>query len=268
MAVLKIIHFAHPKSGAPIYGVLEGENVELVKGEVFKRIVKTGESFSLSAIHKYLPPVYPPNIIAIGLNYYTHAEEGGYSIPEEPAFFLKATSSIIGYRESIILPKTAPHEVDYEGELAIIIGKKGKNIDKNKALEYIFGYTCGNDVSARDCQLKRDIQWARGKSFDTFCPLGPWIETDLNASEARLQTQVNDDLLQNIICGDMIFSVEDLVSFLSRCMTLLPGTIIMTGTPGGVGFTRDPPIFLEEGDIVQIMIDSIGTLENHVIREI
>ncbi len=266
--MLKIIHFSHPKSGAPVYGIVEGDNVELVKVEVFKRILKTGESFSLSSIQCYLPPVYPPNIIAIGLNYYTHAEEGGYSIPEEPAIFLKATSSIIGHQESIILPKTAQHEVDYEGELAVIIGKKGKNIDKNKAVEHILGYTCGNDVSARDCQLKRDIQWTRGKSFDTFCPLGPWIETDFNTSEARLQTRVNDDLLQDIICGDMIFSVEELVSFLSRCMTLLPGTVIMTGTPGGVGFTRNPPIFLEEGYTVNIMIDTIGALENYVVQEI
>jgi 2-keto-4-pentenoate hydratase/2-oxohepta-3-ene-1,7-dioic acid hydratase in catechol pathway len=265
---LKIVRFSHPKSGAPVYGIIEGDSVELVKGEVFKRILKTGESFSLSAIQKYLPPVYPPNIIAIGLNYYTHAEEGGYSIPEEPAVFLKATSSIIGHRESIILPKTAPHEVDYEGELAVIIGKKGKNIDKHKTLEHILGYTCGNDVSARDCQLKRDIQWTRGKSFDTFCPLGPWIETDFNASEARLQTRVNNNVLQKISCGDMIFSVEDLVSFLSRCMTLLPGTIIMTGTPGGVGFTRNPPIFLKKGYTIEINIDLIGTLENHVILEI
>lgn len=264
---MKYVRFVHPKTKASLYGILEGENVKICRGETLWKLSQTDEIIPLSMISKYLPPVSPPNILALGVNYYSHANEGKWSVPKEPVLFLKATTSVVGHRDNIVLPRMAPSEVDYEGELAIIIGRNAKNVAENEALDYILGWTCGNDVSARDCQLRKDGQWARGKSFDTFCPLGPWMETDLNLSGTRIQTRVNKRLLQDSSIENMIFPVETLVSYLSHCMTLLPGTVIMTGTPEGVGFTRTPPIYLRSGDIVEVTIEGIGTLENSVSVE-
>ncbi|MFW6389913.1 MAG: fumarylacetoacetate hydrolase family protein, partial [Halanaerobiales bacterium] len=212
-----------------------------------------------------LPPVSPPNIIAIGLNYRKHAEESGSDIPKKPVVFLKATTSLTGPESKIKLPEMAPDEVDYEAELAVVIGKKAKNVSKKEALDYVFGYTCGNDVSARDCQKKLDKQWARAKSFDTFCPLGPWIETDLEPDNCQISSVLNGVVMQESNTADMIFNVRELVSYLSKNMTLLPGTVIMTGTPEGVGFARKNPVFLRTGDKIEIKIEGIGTLSNCVV---
>ncbi len=238
------------------------------------RIV-TGEAGNLTAseqtttVAKRLPPVDPPNIFAIGLNYKKHAEESGMQLPSEPVIFLKATTSLSGPGMPIILPEAAPNEVDYECELTIIIGKTARHVPEADALDYVFGYTCGNDVSARDCQLKLDAQWARGKSFDTFCPLGPVIVTadEIDPDNCGIRTILNGQTMQDSNTNDLIFGCRQLISYLSRQFTLLPGTAIMTGTPSGVGFARDPQVFLKEGDEVTIEIDGIGRLTNTVVGE-
>ena len=165
-----------------------------------------------------------------------------------------------------MLPDEAPDEVDYEAELVIVIGKKAKNLEIDEVSNHILGYTCGNDVSARDCQLRLDQQWARGKSFDTFCPLGPWIETELpDPDHCRVGSKLNGQIMQDSNTSDLIFGVKELVSYCSKNFTLLPGTVIMTGTPGGVGFARKPPIFLKSGDTIEIEIEGIGILSNKVV---
>jgi len=161
----------------------------------------------------------------------------------------------------------APSAVDYEAELVVVIGRKARNVSEEEARNYIFGYTCGNDVSARDCQLKIDRQWARGKSFDTFAAIGPWIETELEPSRLKIRLLLNGAVMQDSSTADMIFNVPRIVSYLSRQMTLLPGTIIMTGTPSGVGFARKPPVFLKPGDVVEVDIQGIGVLKNYVTSE-
>jgi 2-keto-4-pentenoate hydratase/2-oxohepta-3-ene-1,7-dioic acid hydratase in catechol pathway len=158
----------------------------------------------------------------------------------------------------------APDEVDYEAELVIVIGRTARDVPEEHALDHVLGYTCGNDVSARDCQLRLDVQWARGKSFDTFCPIGPWIETEMDPDDAPICSRVNGRTMQSSSTSDMIFSCRRLVSYLSQCMTLLPGTVILTGTPEGVGFARRPPVFLRPGDVVEVEVGPIGVLRNTV----
>jgi len=213
-------------------------------------------------------------IFALGFNYGKHALETGAQLPTIPVIFMKAPTSVIGPEESIELPLAGPDHVDYEGELAVIIGKRGKNIPRERAHEYIFGYTCANDVSARDWQMSKERgqkgQWVRGKSFDTFCPLGPVIvtadELPPNAS-LSLRTILNDRLMQEASTAEMIFDIPTIISELSRSMTLLPGTVILTGTPDGVGYTREPPAFLRPGDRISIEIERIGVLTNPVQME-
>ena len=255
----------YQKNGEIFYGMLQGEEISLIEGDIFGEFVICSEMVNRGDVN-LLAPVDPPNIIAIGLNYRKHADESGQSYPEAPLIFLKATSSLIGPEDNIILPDMAPDEVDYEAELVIVIGKKAKNIARNDAANYILGYTCGNDVSARDCQLRIDKQWARGKSFDTFCPLGPWIETELpDPDNCRIVSRLNGTIMQDSHTSDLIFGVKELVSYCSKNFTLLPGTVIMTGTPSGVGFARKPPIFLKKGDIIEIEIEGIGILKNSVV---
>ncbi|HVP11495.1 MAG TPA: fumarylacetoacetate hydrolase family protein [Phycisphaerae bacterium] len=215
-----------------------------------------------------LAPVDPPNIFAIGRNYREHAEEMKAAETEaEPLVFLKATTSVIGPDDSIVLPRSAPDEVDFEGELAVVIGRTARDVSEDRALDYVLGYCCANDVSARDCQKRRDKQWARGKSFDTFCPLGPAIVTgdSLAVGSLRVRTTLNGRIMQEASTADMIFPVPALVSYLSRQFTLLPGTVILTGTPGGVGAARSPQVFLRPGDEVTVEVEGIGALTNHVV---
>jgi 2-keto-4-pentenoate hydratase/2-oxohepta-3-ene-1,7-dioic acid hydratase in catechol pathway len=221
-----------------------------------------------------LPAVVPTAIFALGLNYGKHAAETGAHAPSTPVVFMKAPTSVIAHGEAILLPVAGPKKVDYEGELAIVIGKRGKNIPLSEAMDHILGYTCANDVSARDWQLEADRgqkgQWIRGKSFDTFCPLGPALVTRdeiPNPNNLRIRTRLNGRVVQDAGTDSMIFQIPTIVSDLSRSMTLLPGTVILTGTPEGVGFTREPPLFLQDGDKITIEIDGIGILSNPVKRE-
>ncbi len=211
-----------------------------------------------------LAPVYPPQIVAIGLNYRRHARESNMPLPEAPVVFVKTCNTIANPGDPIILPAMAPDEVDYECELVAVIGKTAKNVSQENALDHVFGYTCGNDVSARDCQIKYDKQWARGKCFDTFAPLGPWIATDVDGDNLDIKTVLNGEVMQSSNTSDMVFSCARLVSYLSQCMTLFPGSIIMTGTPSGVGFVREPPVWLRDGDTVTVEIEGIGCLTNPV----
>ena len=228
---------------------------------------ETGVSVSLGQVKRFRPPADPPNIIALGLNYAEHAKEGNWDLPPAPVVFLKATTSLAGHLAPIVLPAEAPSEVDYEAELVIVVGKEAKNVPAEKALDYVFGYTCGNDVSARDCQMRMDKQWARAKSFDTFAPIGPVIETEIDLSGLAVQSRLNGKVMQAGNTKDLIFQIPAIISYLSRQMTLLPQTLIMTGTPPGVGFARKPPVFLKPGDLIEVEIEGIGTLINPVVQE-
>jgi 2-keto-4-pentenoate hydratase/2-oxohepta-3-ene-1,7-dioic acid hydratase in catechol pathway len=218
-------------------------------------------------IARLLAPAEPPNIFAIGLNYRGHAEEQGLTkLPERPLIFSKPTTAVIGPDEAIVLPDAAPNEVDYEAELAVVIGRRCRQVGEEEAGDYILGYTCANDVTARDCQKRLDGQWTRAKGFDTFCPLGPALATAdaFDPCRARLRAILNGQVMQDECTSDLIFNPFFLVSYLSRQFTLLPGTVILTGTPKGVGFTRTPPVFLRAGDAIGVEIEGIGRLDNHV----
>jgi len=261
---MRIVRFEHD-SGTHC-GVLAGDEIEVLAGCPFEAVQTTGERLKLSDA-TLLAPVDPPNVLATGLNYRGHAAESNMPLPDHPVLFIKSTTAVIGPGAPIVLPRMAPAEVDYEAEMCIVIGKTARHVSEAEAGGFIFGYTCGNDVSARDCQLRLDRQWARGKSFDTFCPLGPWIETDMAPDGAAICSRVNGRVMQRSNTSDLVFNCAQLVSFLSSCMTLLPGTVIMTGTPEGVGFARCPQVFLRDGDTVEIEVEGIGVLTNPVVAE-
>ena len=220
-------------------------------------------------VAKLLAPVIPVNILGIGLNYRKHAEEGGKGVPERPMLFIKSTNTLQHPGDPIEIPKALPcSDVDYECELAVVIGKAARDVKRADALSHVFGCTIANDVSARDWQFKwGGGQFCQGKSFDTFCPMGPEIVTldelgDPNA--LRLRTEVNGELRQDWSTSDMVFDIPTLIEFLSAGKTLLPGTVILTGTPHGVGYARKPPSFLRAGDTVRLEIEKIGELVNPV----
>lgn len=229
-------------------------------------------------IGKVLAPIDAVNIFCIGLNYKFHASESKMALPKYPVIFAKPTTSICNPLENIILPKSVikgkdndnPGEMDYEVELVIIIGKKCKNVSEDDALNYIFGYSIANDVSARQWQLDKEksgSQWIRGKSFDTFCPFGPCVllqgAKNVNAQNLNLWCKLNGKKVQDSNTKEMIFPIKKLVSFISQSTTLLPGTIILSGTPDGVGFARKPPLWLKDGDNVIVAVEGIGELENN-----
>jgi len=222
-------------------------------------------------IDRLLAPIIPVDILGIGLNYHEHIREGNSERPEIPLLFIKAGSCLNDPGEPIPVPRLSSRS-DYEGELAVVIGRTAKDVPRHRALEYVFGYTCANDVTARDWQREKALgggQFARGKSFDGFCPLGPWIVTADEIPDPGalwIKTWVNGDLVQDQGTADMIFDVPALIESLSSTMTLRPGTVILTGTPSGVGFARTPPLWLKPGDRVRIDIQGIGTLENPVSR--
>ncbi len=251
-----------------LYNEKTPDKAALIAGDIFGNYRITGEE---AQIVKLLAPVVPVNILALGVNYKKHGDETGMSYPDQPVLFLKATSSITGHEDPLILPAAGPDCVDYEAELAVVIGRKAKNILPAEAENYILGYTCANDASARDWQFdKQKGQWARGKSFDTFCPLGPWIVTKdeiVDPNNLKISAILNGEIVQSSNTSQMIFNVREIVSNLSKSMALLPGTIILTGTPEGIGFSRRPPLYLQEGDIISVEIEKIGTLTNKVIRE-
>jgi len=252
------------------YGSLQPDgSAREVEGDIFGRF---NVSSKIAVPHKLLAPIAPVNILCIGLNYRRHAEEGGKPVPERPVLFMKATTAVQNPGDPIILPRhLRSDEVDYECELAVVIGRRCRNVPRAKALDYVLGYTCANDVSARDWQGKwGGTQWCRGKTFDTFAPLGPCLvlpDEIPDPSVLKIRTVLNDQVMQDWRCDDFIFDVPTLISFLSGSTTLLPGTVILTGTPHGVGFARKPPVFLQPGDRVTIEIDGIGALTNPVVAE-
>lgn len=267
---MKIIRFISGRDKT-LYGALDTAapgKARVIEGDILTRFSLTDR---VETIKKILAPIDPPNILALGFSYGKHAGETESKAPESPVLFIKGTNTLIGPGDAILLPKAGPDEVDYEAELAIVIGRRAKNVSVKEALEHVLGYTCGNDVSARDWQMvKQKKQWARGKSFDTFCPLGPCIVTKdevPDPNSLRIQSILNGKVMQDSNTSDMLFSVAEIVSDLSRSMTLLPGTVIMTGTPEGVGFVRKPPVFMRQGDVITIAIEKIGELTNPVENE-
>jgi 2-keto-4-pentenoate hydratase/2-oxohepta-3-ene-1,7-dioic acid hydratase in catechol pathway len=243
--------------------------VSRLTGELLGSFQDTGETAEAA---ETLAPIEPRDIFCIGLNYRKHAAEGGQAIPEHPVVFMKNSGSVQDPGKPIVLPRRLrSNAVDYECELAVVIGKACYNVNKSEALSYVLGYTCANDVSARDWQMKwGGSQWCRGKTFATFCPLGPWIVTPdeiPNPNVLGIRTVLNGHVMQDWTTDDMIFDVPTLIAFLSGSTRLAPGTLILTGTPHGVGGARTPPVFLQPGDTVSIEIDSIGKLTNPVIEE-
>ena len=259
---MKIARFEH--GGRIRFGVVEGEELRVISGSPFAGIKPGRARLPLAGV-RLLAPVEPPDVLAIGLNYRDHADEGGRPYPPAPVVFLKAGPAVTGPSMPIVLPAMAPAEVDYEAELAIVIGRPCRHVSEKEALDYALGFTCGNDVSARDCQMRLDQQWARAKSFETFCPLGPWIETDMDPDAADISLRLNGQTMQASNTRNLIFSCRRLISYCSRIFTLRPGTVIMTGTPAGVGHARKPPVFLKPGDTVEVTIAGIGTLRNPVV---
>jgi 2-keto-4-pentenoate hydratase/2-oxohepta-3-ene-1,7-dioic acid hydratase in catechol pathway len=242
-------------SDAPCFGWVHDEQLGQVDGDLFGGEYRRMEtSLYLSSV-KLVAPVLPGKIIAVGRNYADHAREQNAAVPEYPLLFLKAPSAVIGLGDTILMPPQS-ERVDYEAELAVVIGRKGRWITTESALDYVFGYTIANDVTARDLQNK-DGQWTRSKSFDTFCPIGPWIETDLDSSDVLIYCRVNGQVRQMSSTREMLFSVPQLIVFISSVMTLNPGDVILTGTPAGIGA-------LAAGDVVEVEIDGIGKLKNPV----
>ena len=223
-------------------------------------------------VDKLLAPIVPTDILCIGLNYREHAIEGGSAIPEIPMLFIKSSNALNNPFDPIPIPRRSKM-IDYEAELAVVIGKAAKHVPRERALDYVFGYTCANDVSARDWQKEKHLgggQFARGKSFDGFCPLGPAIVTkdeipDPNA--LRITCTLNGQVMQDHTTADMIFDVPALIESLSSTLTLRPGSVILTGTPSGVGFARKPPVWMKPGDTVVVELETIGRLENPVVNE-
>lgn len=236
---------------------LEDDGLYWLEGDPFGQWAPGTEVVGL-ATASCLTPCTPTKIVAVGLNYLSHAEEVAASVPREPLFFLKPPSAVLAHEESIVYPAALSTRVDYEGELAVVIGRRTKGVSPDGALKHVLGYTCANDVTARDLQ-RRDGQWTRAKGFDTFCPIGPIISTDADPTDLTICTRLNGEVRQRSSTSEMIFPVEELISHVSAVMTLEAGDVILTGTPAGVGELRP-------GDRVEVEIAGIGTLANTVVR--
>ncbi len=241
------------------YGVLEGEAVALLSSHPFGPFEPDGRVLRVEDV-RLLAPVLPSKVVAVGRNYAEHVREmGGDAPPSEPMVFLKPSTSVIGPGEPIALPWQS-ERVEHEAELAVVIGRLCRDVPEDRVADVVLGYTCANDVTARDLQ-RADGQWGRAKGFDTFCPLGPWIETAFDPEDAAIECQVNGESRQSGSTGDMVHSVTELVAWISSVMTLLPGDVILTGTPAGVSA-------ITAGDVVRVTIDGIGTLENPVVDRV
>ncbi len=251
---MKIVRFAVDNKVK--YGILKGKSIQGIEDKPFRYLKPTDHYYQLSEV-KLLSPCMPSKIVCLGLNYHSHAEELDAPLPNAPLIFLKPPTAVIGPEAHIIYP-SASARVDYEGELAVVIKKPVWRVSIEDAFDYVLGYTCFNDVTARDLQ-RQDKQWTRAKSFDTFAAIGPCIETELDPGNVRLETHLNGELKQQGNTSDLIYSIPELINFISNVMTLLPGDIITTGTPGGIG-----P--MHPGDTVEIKIDLIGTLRNYVVK--
>jgi len=258
---MRIVRFIPKnKKEAPRYGWLSGEeSIGVIEDNPFKTVYRRLEtSFARSDV-MLLAPLTPSKVICVGRNYADHAKEHGAEVPKVPIIFFKPPSSVIGPDEAIVLPPESK-QVEHEAELAVVIRKRGRRIPPDEALDYVFGYTIANDVTARDLQFS-DGQWTRGKGFDTFCPLGPWIETEFDPSDVMIECHVNDQLRQMASTRDMVFRVNQLIAFTSNFMTLEPADVILTGTPAGVGPLNDK-------DTVVVSIRGIGELSNRVVKEV
>jgi len=251
---VKLVRFI--ASGKVEYGILEGERVRGIVGTPYHRI-KTKDRYHRLDDIRLLAPCVPSKIVALGVNYRSHGEEMSHRIPTEPLIFIKPSTSVIGPEDKIIYPESS-ERVDYEGELGVVIKTRTHCVTKEQTSQHILGYTCVNDVTARDIQA-RDKQWTRSKGFDTFGPIGPCIETELDPNNLSLQTRLNGEIKQQTNTNELIFRVDELVSFISHVMTLLPGDVIATGTASGVG-----P--MQPGDTVEVEIEFIGTLRNYVVK--
>ena len=258
---MRVVRFSpQPDAGLgtdPLFGILEEDNqISIISGDpIYHGIQKTAAKIELIKVRLLAPVIPRSKIVAVGKNYADHAAEMGSEVPVEPIIFLKPNTSVIGPGDTIVWPAMAP-TIDYEAELAIVIGRLCKEVPRERVKDVIFGYTMANDVTSRELQ-KRDGQWMRAKSFDTFCPIGPWIETDFIPGNQRITTTLNGDIKQDASLSQMIFSVEDIVHFVTQVMTLLPGDVIITGTPAGIG-----P--MPEKSTVAISIDGLGQLTNKV----
>jgi 2-keto-4-pentenoate hydratase/2-oxohepta-3-ene-1,7-dioic acid hydratase in catechol pathway len=241
----------------PGYGWLLEDMVGPMEGSPYGDFRRAEASLPLAEVH-LLAPIMPSKILCVGRNYAAHAKEHGAEVPEMPMLFLKPPSAVIGPGETILLPPQS-RLVEHEAELAVVIGKRGRWIPAEQALEHVLGYTIANDVTARDLQ-RRDGQWSRAKGFDTFCPLGPWIETDFDPADALITCHVNQDMRQMGSTRDMVFQIRQLITFASSVMTLEPGDVLLTGTPAGVS-----PLMA--GDIVEVTIEGLGALRNPVAAE-
>jgi len=256
---MRLTRISHPSLSGPRYASVHGSAVFPLPADFSLEnaaLLETATSFPLSEV-KLLAPVVPSKIVCVGRNYKEHAAELGNKMPEEPLLFLKAPSALIASGDNIELP-AASQQVEHEGELGVVIGRLARTLSEDEnPLDYVFGYTCVNDVTARDLQRK-DVQFTRGKSFDTFCPVGPWIETDFDPTNANLTTRLNDEIKQQGNTADMAFPVAFLIRYISEIMTLYPGDLIATGTPAGV--SRMKP-----GDVVEVEVAGIGVLRNQVV---
>ena len=237
------------------FGVIEGDAVALLNGHPFGEVSPEGRVLPLDAV-RLVAPVLPSKVIAVGRNYAEHAKELGNEVPAEPMIFLKPSTSVIGPGEPITLPWQS-EQVEHEAELAVVIGRLCRDVPEDRVADVVLGYTCSNDVTARDLQ-RTDGQWGRAKGFDTFCPLGPWIETDVDVEDAAIECRVNGEVRQSASTADLVRDVPELIAWISSVMTLLPGDVILTGTPAGVS-----PIVA--GDVVSVSIAGIGELSNPVV---
>ena len=264
---MRIIRFLDENNNVCFGHNYENDSAVILAGELFGELKDTGLRVS---VKKLLAPLMPAAILCIGLNYTEHAGETGLKLPEFPVLFMKNPAAVANPGDPVIIPRSCVNvpEVDYEIELAVVIGKTAKNVRASDALSYVFGYTIGNDVSARRWQMNAGSgQWVRGKSFDTFCPLGPVLVTRDEIPDPQslhLKCFLNGEVMQDAGTSNMIFTVAQLIEYLSEDTTLLPGTVIMSGTPAGVGYVRKPPVFLKSGDTMELRIDKIGTLVNTV----
>ncbi len=259
---MRVVRFA--AQGKVKYGRLEGNIIHCFRGSPLVHFKGHDSSFTLDGSTyelgqvRLLAPCTPSKITCLGLNYRSHAEETELPIPSVPLIFLKPSTAIIGPEDEIILPSSS-RRVDYEGELGMVIGKKAKDVPQNQARDYVLGYTCFNDVTERHIQ-KEDGQWTRAKGFDTFAPMGPWIETEVSPDDLKLETYLNGELRQSVRTSDLIFDIAEMVSFISSVMTLLPGDVIASGTPVGIGH-------MNPGDVVEVRIEKIGNLRNSVVGQ-
>ncbi|MGE5631306.1 MAG: fumarylacetoacetate hydrolase family protein [Caulobacteraceae bacterium] len=243
------------KNGAVSYGVIEGNIVRRIDGDIFKEHKITEERFPLEAV-KLLAPCQPSKIVAVGINYRDHATEMEHTLPEDPIIFIKPATAVIGPEDKVIRPAMS-ERVDYEAELGLVIGKTVRNVEPGDALKYVFGATCLNDVTARDLQTK-DGQWTRAKSFDTFAPIGPCIVTDVDYNNINIELALNGEIKQKSNTSYFITNAQKIVSYISKVMTLNPGDVIATGTPSGVG-----P--MSGGDVVEVRLEGIGILRNYIV---